>query len=375
MKYIFVLLILSVTSCNFSENTESVKIGSKETEFIEIKDFSDDLKAKNIILVIGDGVGPNQITLSRIAIGGLDFRLFIDQMPYHGTSLTHSYDNAYTDSAAAATAWSTGFKTKTRYLSLNPDKKILETVVELLNKKGYASGVVATSSVTHATPAALYAHIDNRYEYKEIANQLINSSIHIALGGGRKLFDLNKINDTHHVLTSKESLQLNFDYSKKLIGLFDDDGIERSNEKPTQRQMTNFALKHLNKKCNGFFLMTEGSQIDWAGHDNDANKMIEEFRDFDLTIKDLIKFVNKNNDTLLIITSDHETGGLQILKQDNDNVIIQWGTGRHTSTPVGVHAYGPGAELFQGLMDNTDIHYKMLEAIDYKNLENQTCNI
>jgi len=375
MKYIFVLLILSVTSCNFSENTESVKIGSKETEFIEIKDFSDDLKAKNIILVIGDGVGPNQITLSRIAIGGLDFRLFIDQMPYHGTSLTHSYDNAYTDSAAAATAWSTGFKTKTRYLSLDPDKKILETIVELLNKKGYASGVVATSSVTHATPAALYAHIDNRYEYKEIANQLINSSIHIALGGGRKLFDLNKINDTHHVLTSKESLQLNFDYSKKLIGLFDDDGIERSNEKPTQRQMTNFALKHLNKQCNGFFLMTEGSQIDWAGHDNDANKMIEEFRDFDLTIKDLIKFVNKNNDTLLIITSDHETGGLQILKQDNDNVIIQWGTGRHTSTPVGVHAYGPGAELFQGLMDNTDIHYKMLEAIDYKNLENQTCNI
>ena len=375
MKYIFVLLILSVTSCNFSENTESVKIGSKETEFIEIKDFSDDLKAKNIILVIGDGVGPNQITLSRIAIGGLDFRLFIDQMPYHGTSLTHSYDNAYTDSAAAATAWSTGFKTKTRYLSLDPDKKILETIVELLSKKGYASGVVATSSVTHATPAALYAHIDNRYEYKEIANQLINSSIHIALGGGRKLFDLNKINDTHHVLTSKESLQLNFDYSKKLIGLFDDDGIERSNEKPTQRQMTNFALKHLNKQCDGFFLMTEGSQIDWAGHDNDANKMIEEFRDFDLTIKDLIKFVNKNNDTLLIITSDHETGGLQILKQDNENVIIQWGTGRHTSTPVGVHAYGPGAELFQGLMDNTDIHYKMLEAIDYKNLENQTCNI
>ena len=375
MKYIFVLLILSVTSCNFSENTESVKIGSKVTEFIEIKDFSDDLKAKNIILVIGDGVGPNQITLSRIAIGGLDFRLFIDQMPYHGTSLTHSYDNAYTDSAAAATAWSTGFKTKTRYLSLDPDKKILETIVELLSKKGYASGVVATSSVTHATPAALYAHIDNRYEYKEIANQLINSSIHIALGGGRKLFDLNKINDTHHVLTSKESLQLNFDHSKKLIGLFDDDGIERSNEKPTQRQMTNFALKHLNKQCNGFFLMTEGSQIDWAGHDNDANKMIEEFRDFDLTIKDLIKFVNKNNDTLLIITSDHETGGLQILKQDNDNVIIQWGTGRHTSTPVGVHAYGPGAELFQGLMDNTDIHYKMLEAIDYKNLENQTCNI
>ena len=90
---------------------------------------------------------------------------------------------------------------------------------------------------------------------------------------------------------------------------------------------------------------------------------------------ELVKFVNKNSNTLLIITSDHETGVLQILKQDGDKVIIQWGTDRHTSIPVGVQAYGPGAELFQGLMDNTDIHYKMLEAIDYKNLENQTCDI
>ena len=375
MKYIFLIVILVISSCDTSKKTESISIGTKETEVIEIKHFPDNLKAKNIILAIGDGVGPNQITLSRIAIGGLDHRLFIDQMPYHGTSLTHSYNNAYTDSAAAATTWSTGHKTKNRYLSLDPDKEVLETIVEMLHKKGYASGIVATSSVTHATPAALYAHTDSRYEYKNIANQLINSPIDIALGGGKELFDLNKINDTHHVLTTKESLQLNFDYSKKLIGLFDDDGIQRSNEKPTQRQMTNFALQHLNNQCNGFFLMTEGSQIDWAGHDNDANKMVEEFRDFDLTIKDLIKFVNKNSNTLLIVTSDHETGGLQILKQDGDKVIIQWGTGRHTSIPVGVQAYGPGAELFQGLMDNTDIHYKMLEAIDYKNLENQTCDI
>ena len=375
MKYIFLIVILVISSCDTSKKTESISIGTKETEVIEIKHFPDNLKAKNIIFAIGDGVGPNQITLSRIAIGGLDHRLFIDQLPYHGTSLTHSYNNAYTDSAAAATTWSTGHKTKNRYLSLDPDKEVLETIVEMLHKKGYASGIVATSSVTHATLAALYAHTDSRYEYKNIANQLINSPIDIALGGGKELFDLNKINDTHHVLTAKESLQLNFDYSKKLIGLFDDDGIERSNEKPTQRQMTNFALQHLNKQCNGFFLMTEGSQIDWAGHDNDANKMVEEFRDFDLTIKDLIKFVNKNSNTLLIVTSDHETGGLQILKQDGDKVIIQWGTGRHTSIPVGVQAYGPGAELFQGLMDNTDIHYKMLEAIDYKNLENQTCDI
>ena len=225
MKYIFLLIVLVISSCDTSKKTESISIGTKKTEFIEIKDFPNNLKAKNIILAIGDGVGPNQITLSRIAIGGLDHRLFIDQIPYLGTSLTHSYNNAYTDSAAAATAWSTGYKTKNRYLSLDPDKKILDTIVEMLHEKGYASGIVATSSVTHATPAALYAHIDSRYEYKNIANQLINSSIDIALGGGKEFFDLNKINDTHYVLTEKESLQLNFDHSKKLIGLFDDNGI------------------------------------------------------------------------------------------------------------------------------------------------------
>ena len=203
MKYIFLLIVLVISSCDTSKKTESISIGTKKTEFIEIKDFPNNLKAKNIILAIGDGVGPNQITLSRIAIGGLDHRLFIDQIPYVGTSLTHSYNNAYTDSAAAATTWSTGHKTKNRYLSLDPDKKILDTIVEMLHEKGYASGIVATSSVTHATPAALYAHIDSRYEYKNIADQLINSSIDIALGGGKEFFDLNKINDTHYVLTEK----------------------------------------------------------------------------------------------------------------------------------------------------------------------------
>jgi len=374
MKFLIIFIALVISSCDSSKNTESIKIGSKETEYLEIKNFSDNLKAKNIILVIGDGLALNQITLSRIAIGGFDHRLFIDQLPYHGTSLTHSYDNVYTDSAAAATTWATGQKTKIKYLSINHKKEELRTITEMLDTKGYVSGVVATSSVTHATPAAFYAHTDNRYDYKDIANQLIYSPIEIALGGGEKFFDIDKITSTHHVITSSESLGKKLEFSKRIIGLFDKDGIERSDKNPTQRQMTNFALQHLKDKCNGFFLMTEGSQIDWAGHDNNASEMIEEFRDFDLTIKDLINFVNENKETLLIVTSDHETGGLQILRQNGDNVVIQWGTGRHTSIPVGVQAYGPGAELFQGLMDNTDIHYKMLNAIDYKNLKNQSCN-
>lgn len=373
MKYILTIAILLISACD-SSNTEVIKIGSEKTEYLSIEEFPQGLKAKNIILAVGDGAGLNQVMLSRLAIGGMDHKLSIDQLPYHGISLTHSYNNIYTDSAAAATTWATGHKTKNRYLSIDVNKEKLQTITEMLSKKSYISGLVATSSITHATPAAFYAHIDSRYKYSEIAEQLIDSPINIAMGGGLEFFDIEKIEDSHHILTNKKSFNLNFNDSKKVIGLFDNDGIYRDTDKPTQREMTDFTLKYLNKnQCNGFFLMTEGSQIDWAAHDNNANEMIAEFRDFDLTIKDLINFVTQNKETLLIITADHETGGLQILKQEDDFVIVQWGTGSHTSIPVGVYTYGPAAELFNGVMDNTDIHQKMLEAIDYKNLDDKTC--
>ena len=376
MKFPLLVIILFFISACDSIKTETIEIGSKETQHLKIKDFPGSLKAKNVILVVGDGAGLNQITASRLAIGGPDHKLSIDQLPHQGISLTHSFDDIYTDSAAAATAWATGFKTKNKYLSINAEKKKLKTILEMLDSKGYLSGIVATSSVTHATPAAFYSHIDSRYKEIEIANQLVNSSVNISLGGGQEFFDLDELKKTHHLLTNKESLKKNFITSKRIIGLFDKDGIVRSPDKPSQREMTDFALEQLkNNKCSGFFLMTEGSQIDWAAHDNNIVKMIEEFKDFDETIMDLINFVTEDQETLLIITADHETGGLKILNQKNGFALIQWGTGSHTSEPVGVYAYGPGAELFNGMMDNTDIHYKILEAIDYMNLDDTVCDL
>ena len=164
MRFILFLVIFFITSCDSSKKIESMKIGSKETKFLEIKHFPDNLKAKNVIFIVGDGAGFSQVTLSRIVIGGLDYRLAIDQLPIQGASLTHPYGNVVTDSAAAGTAWATGNKTKNRYLSVDPNKDNLKTLPEILSEKGYLSGLVATSSITHATPAAFYAHIDSRYE-------------------------------------------------------------------------------------------------------------------------------------------------------------------------------------------------------------------
>ena len=163
---------------------------------------------------------------------------------------------------------------------------------------------------------------------------------------------------------------------KRVVGLFANDGIERGEGSPTQLAMTSAAIELLlsrTSNCSGFFLMSEGSQIDWAGHDNDAKKMIEEFRDFDATIKEIIKFINKNKNTLLIVTADHETGGLQILKRSKNSIKVQWSTGSHTAAPVGVFSYGPGAEIFEGTMDNTDIHNKILNLLSFNDLEDNSC--
>ena len=377
MKNTYLLIFIFLFGCSNSE-FESLPIGSSETEYLNIIDFPNNQKPKNIVFVVGDGTGINQIALSRIVKGGPDHKLAIDQLPINGISLTHPYGNLITDSAAAATAWATGKKTKNKYLSIDQEKNILKTLPEMLYEKGYISGIVATSSITHATPAAFFAHIDSRYKEKEIANQFLNSPINIGLGGGVEFFDIEKASKSHVLLDRKELLDLDFRSDKKILGLFDEDGIVRSEEKPTQRQMTAFALKHLSKDidvCTGFFLMTEGSQIDWAAHDNNAKKMLIEFDDFDNTVKDLINFVTKDKNTLLIITADHETGGLQIMKQNNKNVLIKWGTGSHTGTPVGVYAYGPGAHKFSDLMDNTDIHYKILDLIGYDNLNESICEL
>ena len=380
---IFALILAVAYFVSINKNhlkVEYISIGTQSTKALEIASFDAAAKPKNIILIIGDGTGLNQITLSRIATGGADHRLAIDQMPFFGNSLTHSYNNIYTDSAASATSWATGVKTKNKFLSITPDGKAIPTIPEILSNKGYISGLVATSSITHATPAAFYAHIDSRYKEKEIASQLLESPIQLSLGGGLEFFDIAKAQESNLLITDMKELDGDdFLKAKKVLGLFDEDGINRSSNKPTQLQMTKSALDFLSLKassnsCNGFFLMSEGSQIDWASHDNDAATMVVEFKDFDQTIAMAMDFVTSNKETLLLVTADHETGGLQILSQKDDMVKVQWGTGSHTSIPVGVYAYGPGAHEFTGLMDNTDIHYMILDAIGTPNLEPLDCS-
>jgi len=363
-------------ACGQVDDVELVALGSN-TKSPSILEQTTQPKAKNVILLIGDGMGPNQVALAKFATGGPDHRLSFENFPITGIVYNHSANSLYTDSAAAATSWSTGVKTINRYLAVDAEKKFLPTIPELLSTKGYKSGLVATSSITHATPAAFYAHIDSRYKEKEIANMLVNSDIDIALGGGAEFFDVPTSEDNPFMIYDKELLDSNLLSSKKqVIGLFSEDGLDRRLGPPTQLEMTDVALSFLEEKsqnCTGFFLMSEGSQIDWGGHDNNVKYVLAEFTDFDETVQAATNFAVENKDTLILVTADHATGGLVLQKPKGSKVRAQWTTGSHDLSPINIYAYGPSSELFSGVMDNTEIFDRILLALDYDNLDSSNC--
>ena len=376
-KYLLLFGIITLTSCQDGSVVEEAVLIGTETNAAETLEQNLNNKPKNIILFIGDGMGPNQVALARLSKGGVNHRLSFENFPVTGIVLNHSAQNLYTDSAAAATAWAAGVKTNNGYLSVDPDHKFLPTIPELLSTKGYLSGLVATSSITHATPAAFYAHINSRSKHKKIAQMLVESDIAIALGGGSEFFKLPLTDQAIHLIDNGNSLdQDNLTQHARVLGLFGEDGLDRRLAPPTQLKMTEKALDFLDLKtsnCPGFFLMSEGSQIDWAGHDNNVKYMLSEFADFDESVAAAIEFAKNDKETLILVTADHATGGLVLQKPRGSSIRAQWTTTSHDLASINIYAYGPGAEKFSGVMDNTEIFDRMLQALDYVNLDSNNC--
>ena len=376
-KYLLLFGIVTLTSCQDGALVEEAVLIGTETKAAATLEQNFNNKVKNVILFIGDGMGPSQVSLARLSIGGANHRLSFENFPVTGIVFNHSAQNLYTDSAAAATAWAAGVKTKNGFLSVDPENKFLPTIPELLSTKGYLTGLVATSSITHATPAAFYAHIKSRSKEKKIAQMLVESDIAIALGGGSKFFKLPLSDKQIHLIDNGNSLdQDNLTKHSRVLGLFAEDGLDRRLAPPTQLKMTEKALDFLDKKssnCSGFFLMSEGSQIDWAGHDNNVQYMLSEFRDFDDSVAAAIEFAKNDKHTLILVTADHATGGLVLQKPKGSSIRAQWTTTSHDISPINIYAYGPGAELFSGVMDDTEIFDRILQALNYKNLDSNNC--
>jgi len=318
-------------------------------------------KPKNIILMIGDGTGLAQL-FAAYAANGFYLNIF-SLAEVIGLSNTSSSDDFITDSAAGATAFSTGKKTKNGMLGMGPDSVAIETITETAEKKGKSTGVVVTCELPHATPAAFFAHQPNRNMYPQIVKDLYKSNMNILVGGGFPYFDtvmLKKSN--YNVALGIHEMQKN--HAKKQVCFYNTDSFPAkysAGRGDVLEAGSMHAIHELSKNKSGFFLMIEGSQIDWGGHDNDSAYVVDEALDFDRTAKKAIEWAKADGNTLVIITADHECGGLTLTGYDSAHKRPQmnFSTGHHTAIMVPVFAYGPGASVFGGVYENTEIYEKM----------------
>jgi len=329
-------------------------------------------KPKNVIMMIGDGMGVAQVFAGLTANGG---HLFLDNFKCIGFSKTQSSDNYITDSAAGGTALSAGQKTYNGAIAVNTDTVAIKTILEMAEDKGMATGLVSTSAITHATPASYIAHQGSRGSYEDIAADFLKTDIDVFIGGGWNHFAVRKDKrDLTKDLQQKGYQVLrNMDdiykvKSGKLAGLTADE----HNDVVPKRKMslplsTQTALNILNQNKKGFFIMIEGSQIDWGGHQNNTGYIVKEMLDFDQAIGKALEFAANDGETLIIVTADHETGGFALVGGDMKTGMVKgaFTTGDHTGVMVPVFSYGPGAENFTGIMENTDIAKNIMNLLGF----------
>ncbi|WP_110114288.1 alkaline phosphatase [Bacillus sp. CGMCC 1.16541] len=349
------LSLASLTGCGALEDKvgaaeqHTVK-AAKENQSITHAEAVEKIKAenpeiKNVIFLIGDGMGQSYMTAHRNMQDDpktKEKELTAFDKHFLGVQTTHSDDHKenITDSAAAATAMSGGEKTYNNAVAVNHDHQPIKTVLEQAKDNGMSTGLVSTSEITHATPASFGAHDKHRDNMAEIADDYYDEKVNdqhkidVLLGGGKDYFeredrDLTKEfeKDGYNYVTDRNELKKNKD--EQVLGLFADEGldkaIDRDKQTPGLEEMTDSALTQLSKNDDGFFLMVEGSQIDWAGHDNDIVAAMSEMEEFEKAFNTAVDFAKKDKHTLVVATADHSTGGFSLGANDEKGEgIYNW---------------------------------------------------
>ena len=378
-------------------------------------------KAKYVFYFIGDGMGFNHVSLTEYWLGHtqgvFDSRpLSFSQFPVLGWAVTHSESNLITDSAAAGTALSTGNKTKNGMLATGPDSTALTSISYKIHDAGYKVGISSTVGINHATPAAFYGHNVNRGNYYEIASEIPASEFEFFAGGGAiestgddedKVSVYEAIENGGYVIAEgMDDFAAKKDGAEKMM-LLQKDGrlrtelpyaIDMKEDDMTQADLVRASIDFLYEEDGeGFFVMSEGGRIDWASHGNDTKAVILETLSLSDAVAEAVRFYNEHPDeTLIVVTADHETGGLTLSWEKGYNLYLDkleeiscskdmvseeerermneishearigWTTGDHSAANVPVFAIGAGSDLFSGRMDNTDIPKRICEAMGVK---------
>lgn len=323
-----------------------------------------EIKVKNVILLIGDGMGLGATASAYFANGG---ELTVTNLRSLGYVLTQSADNFTTDSAASGTAYATGYKTNNGYLGVDPDGQKLANIPEKIVPLGYAAGVVSTDDLNGATPAAFFAHQKARGESEAIWADLPASYLSFASAGTIAAFEKQPLS-TQEAIKGKFTVAYRPDDamiagSERLLYLPPSVHLDRGPYLPATTQMAIDYLSQRSKK--GFFLMVEGARIDKEAHSNKLRETVAEMLDFDKAIEVAVKFAEKDGHTLVIVSADHETGAVVVRKGDTDDNFVQstFSSTGHSPMMVPLYAYGPHSRDFVGYQHNSDVSNKIVEIL------------
>ena len=324
------------------------------------------------MLFIGDGAGTSYWTAAHFAADALA----VHQFPIAGLVDVRSSSDDITDSAASATSYAAGVTTYNGAIGVDRDTVPVPTVLEMAAACGMATGLVATSSITHATPAAFAAHVPSRDMQLEIARQMVDQNVTVVLGGGLRFFHpamrpdsldlLGTIRATHDFVQSAAEFDaLRPDTVTALWGLFAPNHLPPAVMRaPTLARMTDVALEILDRSPAGFFLMVEGSQPDWRGHENaPLEAVVAEMLDLDQAIGSAMRYRAQHPETLVVVTADHETGGLAVQRDSTGSLAAAYTSGGHTAAMVPLFAVGPGAERFGGINTNARVGRLLQEFV------------
>ncbi len=327
--------------------------------------------APRVILFIGDGMGLPHVRGGGLYAYGAEGALVMESLPYTGRLLTASLTGV-TDSAAGATALSSGVKTWNYVVGLDADGEPVETVLERARARGLAVGVVTTDTLAGATPSAFYAHTGSRGDTEEIAAQLVAEPPDVVLGGGAGLLEEPFATVDVQAVWTRDELYAAVPDGRPFVGLFADytlpyvvDGYDGQ---PTLAEMTAYAIDRLEDDPDGFFLVVEGARIDHASHSNDGERVHQETAALDEAVAVAATWAaGQDVSPTIVVTADHECGGLEVSGGGTSGTVpdSEWRWREHTNSDVPVFGLGPLAAVFDGQrLDNTWVHSVLRAAID-----------
>ncbi len=324
----------------------------------------EDARPRNVVLVIGDGMGLGMVSAASALLHGPAGGLAFESAQEIGLMKVFASDALVTDSAASATAIATGHKTDRKMVSMLPDGRVPETLFEKARSRGLLTGVVTTSGLMDATPAGFTAHNEHRNNYAEILTEQLGSGTDVMIGAAWGLLDnpapeVTRALDAARergvtIVTSAEELQ---SATAPLVALMPPRADSPDAGGPPLEVSVRKALAELSSNGSGFMLVVESEETDGWGHANDVQRIVAAMAELDAAVREVLLFADSRGDTLVVVTADHDTGGMGLVRgrAAEGRAQVRWTTDGHAGNWVPLFAFGPGADQFAGVLDNTEI--------------------